>query len=445
MAYFNHAPTKVFVGTQTTKGNANANLSNGFVITAGLSTQILNQTPGNPAVGNSSVAPYNALSTFGTFGTGTFGMFDASTFKSVAGGGSGLGCCPLLLASASVFTNDILSPTYGGVTETPKSRKIDPNKVTKFYRVDPCAPQQQVMHIGTTNYTKTLSPTDPKCCFTFLCGESYSLRIDIKGGPVLRALNHNAYQLVTFPAACCTGPVPAAIDSTLVFISWASQITTSPYMKDFLSPIVYDQNGTAWYAPGTNGGVSEWDKYVSPGFLAGKYAGMRILGAFVSTNFLDCTFQYTDHYEIEPLKFYAELVDFEGDPCEFTGLCVYTECPGLQSMGSGEKALRDLIMYEEYRQNPFNSDLRIREITQGNQELTAISRTARYYQYVLIHHVVTHDNVRTPKEEQYRLEIITSLINTSFETFVANWLAGCAGECNTLEVEACTPCTPLAP
>jgi hypothetical protein len=430
MAYFNHAIPKVFVGTQTTAANANVNLSNGFLITAGLPTQTLNQTS---ATVNSN------------YGVGTFGMFDASTFKSVANSGSGLGCCPLLLASASVFSNDVLSPTYGGVTETPKSRKIDPNKVTKFYRVDPCTPQQQVMHIGTTNYTKTLSPTDPKCCFTFLCGESYSLRIDIKGGPVLRALNHNAYQLVTFPAACCSGPVPSAIDSTLVFISWASQITTSPYMKDFLSPIVYDQSGLPWYAPGTVGAPRTWDNYVSPGFLAGKWAGMRILGAFVSTNFLDCTFQYTDHYEIEPIKFYAELVDFVGDPCEFTGLCVYTECPGLQSMGSGEEALRDLIMSEEYRQNGFNSDLRIREITQGNQELTAISRTTRYYQYVLIHHVVTHDNVRTPKEEQYRLEIITSVINTSFQTFVANWLAGCAGGCNAFEIESCSPCTPLAP
>ena len=181
MATFNHAYTKVFVGTSTTSANANANLQNGFIITAGLQTSILNQT---------------STTVNSNYGVGTFGMFDASTFKSVAGGGSGLGCCPLMLASASVFSNDILSPTYGGVTETPKSRKIDPNKVTAFYRVDPCAPQQQVMHIGNTNYTKTLSPANSACCFTFLCGESYSLRFDIKGGPVLRALNHNAYQLV---------------------------------------------------------------------------------------------------------------------------------------------------------------------------------------------------------------------------------------------------------
>src|ERR1035437_4264499 len=99
MAYFDHAIPFVYVGTQTTAGNANANLSNGFIITAGLPTAILNQTPSTPL--NLPHTP--AYSTYGTFGTGTFGMFDASTFQSVAGGGSGLGCCPLILAAASVF------------------------------------------------------------------------------------------------------------------------------------------------------------------------------------------------------------------------------------------------------------------------------------------------------------------------------------------------------
>ena len=229
-----------------------------------------------------------------------------------------------------------------------------------------------------------------------------------------------------------------------MFIEWAKQIITSPYMKDFISPIVYDQAGLAWQAPGTAGAARTWDTYTSPGYLTGKCGGLRILGAFASTSFLDCTFQYTDHYEIEPIKFYAELVDFEGDPCEFTGICVLTECPGLQSMGSGEKALRDLIQSEAYRQNGFSSDLRIREITQGNQELTAISRTTRYYQYVLIHHVIVYDNVRTPQEEQYRLELITSVPNPTFQTFITNWLAGCPGQCNTLTINSCSPCTPLA-
>lgn len=427
--YFNHAYEKLFVGTQLTANNGNANLSNGFVITAGLQTSILNQTS---ATVNSN------------YGVGTFGMFDATTYKSVTAG-SVSGCCPLILAAASIFTNDQISPTIGGIKETVKSKKIDPNKVTKFYRVDPCTPQQQVMHIGNTKYTRSLSPANSSCCFTFLCNETYTLRIDIKGSPALRAFNHNVYRDIDFFTGCCSGVTPTPVDSTLVFIGWANTIVNDPYLQAYLSPVVYDQSGTAWFAPGTNGGVSEWNNYVSPGYQNGKCGGMRLLGAFVSTTFLDCTFQYTDHYEIEPIVFYASLVDFVGDPCTFQGICVINECPALQAMGTGEGALRALILSESYRQNFFATDLRIREITQGNQELNAISRPARYYRYVIAHFIPYYDNDVIPHSEQYRLEIVTSAINTSFQTFMSTWLTGCPGACNSLEVESCTPCTPLAP
>jgi hypothetical protein len=427
--YFNEAFEKFFVGTQTTVGNANANLSNGFITTAGLPTKILNQT---------------SATTNSNYGVGTFGMFDAKTQLSVNAAGVS-GCCPLFLASASVFSNDAISPTLGGIKETVKSRKIDPNKVVKFYRVDPCAPTQQVVHIGTTKYTKTLSPLNPTCQYTFLCNETYSIRIDIKGSPALRAFNHNLYREVSYFTGCCAGPVPTPIDSTLVMIGWANVIINDPYLKSYLSPIVYDQTGTAWYAPGTNGGVNEWDSYTSPGYIASTTAGIRLLGAYVSTTFLDCTFQYTDHYEIEPIRIYVELIDFVGDPCTFGPICVITECPGQQGMGFGEKFVRDLIMAESYRQNFFHTDLRIREITQGNQELNAISRGNRYYRYCIAHVIPYYGNNDVPTQEQYLLSIATTVPNPAFETFMSTWLSGCPGQCNGLETISCTPCTPLAP
>ena len=54
------------------------------------------------------------------------------------------------------------------------------------------------------------------CPFEFLCDETYYLRIDIKGSPALRFLNHNAYYTLDAYTGCCDGPTPVATDPTLV-------------------------------------------------------------------------------------------------------------------------------------------------------------------------------------------------------------------------------------
>lgn len=433
MAFFPSAFEKVFVATQISDVGSpsnNTNLSNGFVMTSGLSTAILNQTS---AVANSN------------YGVGSFGFFDAKTYNSVIVSDVTGSCCPLVLASAAIYSNDAISPTIGGMQETNKSKMINPKYVSKFYRTDPCTPQQQIVHIGNTKYTKTLSPVNADCCFEFLCGETYTMRLDIKGSPALRFLNHNLYRNIDFYTGCCADPTPEAVDSSLVMIGWANYIINDPLLSQFISPIVYDEAGLAWYAPGTVGAPRTWDNYDSPGHTDGLCAGLRLLGAYTSTNFLDCTFQTTDFFEKEPIKIYASMVDFNGDPCTFTGICVVEECPPLQGMGFGDTVLRELILSESYRQNYFNSDLRIREITQGNQEMTAISRTASYYRYTLIHSVPRLYNPSGVFDnDQYRLEIITSVPNTAFETFVETWLETCS-KCTSMETFDCSPCTPLTP
>ena len=71
MAYFNHAFKKVFLGTQVSGAlplNPNANLDDGFIITAGLPTSVLGNV-------NTGVANNN-------YGPGSFGLFDAKTLFS---------------------------------------------------------------------------------------------------------------------------------------------------------------------------------------------------------------------------------------------------------------------------------------------------------------------------------------------------------------------------
>jgi hypothetical protein len=226
-------------------------------------------------------------------------------------------------------------------------------------------------------------------------------------------------------------------------IKWANSITTNPIVSPFVQVVVQAEDGTLLYAPGTSGaflaanGADTWDNYVSPGHVDGACAGLILNGAYVDTKFGDCTFQLSDFYEKEPVRLYASEVDFNGDPCTFTTLCVVTECQGLQANGLGETILRDLTLSESYRQNFLATDFRIREITQGNQIISSINRNALYYRYMLQHNVPRFNNPSsTFDNDQYMLEIFSLVPLTTFATDTAGWLDAC-GVCET-DLYTCT-------
>lgn len=300
----------------------------------------------------------------------------------------------------------------------------------------------------TTAHAQEGCGTSYNCCKEFLCGETYNLRIDIKGSPALRFLNHNAYYTAAAYTGCCPeGSIaPVAVDSTEVMIKWASAITNSPIVSPFVQVVVQAEDGTLWYAPGTSAtfladnGADTWDNYVSAGHTDGACAGLILNGAYVDTKFGDCTFQLTDFYEVEPVRLYASEVDLTGDPCAFDGLCVVTECQGLQVQGLGETILRELTMSESYRQNFLATDLRIREITQGNQIITSINRGGLYYRYSILHSVPRFNNPSgTFDNDQYLLEIFSQDALTTFNSEVEAWLGGC-GVCEMEQIGCETSC-----
>jgi hypothetical protein len=497
MSYFNHAFRKTFVGTEGFNPN-------------NLTGQL--GTPGNILQG------------------GQFAFVDPKTWQLQINAPGG--CCNLILAAGSIYQNDKIGPFHGGYQESNKSKEINPKYVNKFYRVDPCLPQNEVVHVGNTAYTDdvalTLSialPGNPgsnlqdgvytdvelceagsanaianitvvdgvvtfveltnggsgfttgdvitpcvalpynspeiegtqpsfevtagvgaNCCKEFFCGETYTLRVDVKGSPALRLLNHNSYIIASAYGGCCPeGAIaPVVIDSTLIFKQWAEAITRYPVISPFMQIILVDETGTPWYAPGTNAqfladnGVDTWDHYVSTGHTEGGCAGLVLNGAYVDTKFQNCTFQITDFYEVEPVRLYVSEMDLNGDPCLFNGVCVVKECEGRQVMGLGESVARDVILSEQYRQNFFHSDFRIREITQGYSVFDYINRNVLYTRYFIQHNVPRFNNpTSTFDNDQYLLEVITCGGDGAFETFVNKWLGNCGVSCTGLEVEGC--------
>ena len=311
----------------------------------------------------------------------------------------------------------------------------------------------------TASHSQIGCGTTASCCKEYYCGETYSLRLDVKGSPAMRFLDHNAYNTVDAYTGCCpAGAIaPVLVDSTIVMIAWANGLSTNPIVGPFVQIVVQTELGQLLYAPGTSAtflalnNAITWDHYVSPGHTANACAGLILNGAYVDTTFGDCSFQLSDFYEKEPVKLYASEVDYNGDPCAFTTLCVVTECEGLQVQGIGQTVVRDLTLSESYRQNFLATDIRIREITQGNQIISSINRASLYWRYMLQHNVPRNYNPSgTFDADQYMLEIFAlpaqtnaaSIAINPLATFEANtiaWLA-CAEVCDIASYGCTTSC-----
>jgi len=443
MSYFNHAFQKAFVGTDGFTA-----LGGGVLGTAG-----------------------NILS------TGQFAFVDPKTWTVKPTTFSGE-ACPLVLAAGSLYQNDKIGPFHGGYQESNKSKTINPKYISRFYRVDSCDPQNAQVTVGVNNTTDLEAATT--CLKPFYCGETYYLRLDIKGSPVLRTLSRNTYYTADAYTGCCPidAIAPVAVNPLIVYANWANNFLNSPLIAPFVNiQITYSTDGGGTWVQ-----LSPSDAYVDNGvsvpagastsltdlaeYLNGTtawpanatpedtLAGLIINGGYIDTRFGDCTFYPNDSVlaYVEPVKIYVSETDLNGDPCAFTGLCVVEQCLPVQGTGFGETVARDVIQSEMYSQNYFYTgmDLRIREITQGYDITNAIDRTGAYTRYYIQHSVPRFNNpTSTFDNDQYLLEIISDGVNPTFEDFMEDWLTAAqpaTATCVLLETFTCyDECTPVLP
>lgn len=389
MSYFNHAFQKVFIGTA------------GFHNTASETTADLL--------------------------TKEYGLYNAKTFETYTTGSAE----PFILASGSIYANDKIGPFHGGYTESNKSKVINPRYITKFWKVQETASVQAVTIIGKTDD----SATDACECPTFECGKTYRLRIDIKGSPALRFLNHQLYHTVDAYTGCCDDPaVPVAVDPITVMVAWAIEILNDPFLSQFVKPeVVYTLDGSSWT---TLDDLAGFEGYTAQTTISDDTCvGLVLTGAIIDTVFGDCSFKPTDHFEKEPIQIYASFVDDINDPCQHQSLCVTQATLATQGQGYGETIIRELILSESYSQNYFSCNPRIREITQGDAIFNAIDRTLKYDVYYLQHNVPRFNNpTGTFDNDQYLLKLIipSGASASAFET-VVNAALGAANTPVTLE------------
>jgi hypothetical protein len=431
MSYFNHAFNKAFVGT------------NGFV----------SDEPELPSI---------------DIAGGNFTFIDPKTWKTPVTNldNSTDLTQPLVLVSGSIHSVDKIGPFSGGYTESVKSKTINPKYVSKFYRVDPVQHRFMQISVGSTlNENPCNLNSGTVVNKTFLCNSTYNLRVDVKGSPALRFLTRNDYYTAAAYTGCCAEGVDGIgqpVNPLIVYTQWAYLLLNSPLMRPFIEvQITYStDNGITYYElSGTDGtssatNLEELRKYINgelsyPAGSATDFSDMRagllIKGAYYDTRFQDCTFYPNDSIiaYLEPVKVYASEVDLNGDPCAFGGVCVSNICLGQQGMGFGESVARDVIMTEGYMQQPFytGTDLRIREITQGNDIWNYINRNSQYTRYYIQHNVPRFNNpTSTFDNDQYLLEIITEEQISDLEGFVTTWCANAGNEIALEEILAPSTC-----
>jgi hypothetical protein len=172
---------------------------------------------------------------------GQIGMFSATTGLLLTSGTA----APFILAQGSYYTNDKISPALGGYQESVKSKVINPKYVSRVFKTAYSAPQSQVISLGWD----TITPSTLTQHFQFECGKTYRLRLDIKGSPALRFLDHNVYRVVDAFSGCCTDDCSAVctgaiVDGASVLLSWKDQLLRTPLTSTFVQPQVIIRNAS---------------------------------------------------------------------------------------------------------------------------------------------------------------------------------------------------------
>ena len=440
--YFNHAYQKTLINT------------NGFYTTQ--------TTP--PALPNkfSKDVPAGQVSVIASLTTSAFKANQVIDFTAGFGTTTLQDLPMIYLAQGSINTTDKLGPFAGGYKESVKTKGINPKYVSKFFRVDPSCPQNEVANVCLCDGAAAQ------------CGTSYYLRIDVKGSPALRFLTHNAYRTYASNNICCPADPNAStdIDPMQVQVSWAWQIARDPIMSNFIAPVlswaVTGGTGTttfdvaAWYAanptlvdtdlytaiqndaadyPYTGNGYSSVEEDYEPGNTTGQC--IKLIGAYVDTQFGTCSFHPQDFYELAPVKIYPSITDQQGDPCVDQIWCTSYDDYGLQGSGYGHKYLRDAILFRRYMQEQYVYDPRLREVMDQDNVYTYIVGTQFYTAYGILHSVPRFNNpTSTFDNDQYLVTIVmptsactTNTAVTSFQTWMNAYLAK-AGNGVQLEVLA---------
>tara|TARA_B100001758_G_scaffold247851_1_gene267767 strand:+ start:24668 stop:25915 length:1248 start_codon:yes stop_codon:yes gene_type:complete len=309
------------------------------------------------------------------------------------------------------------NPGHGGYQESVKSKGINPKYISRLWKTECCdaAPSTVVIEA---------------CDACFKCDETYFGRMDVKGSPALRFLNHNAYGDTDSGGICCDSTNSVTINDvdyvepSLVLARLALGLIENPVLAPFISVVVeYSIDGGTTYVAIPNDDLATYAGQAWSGTTSNNCGRITITGAYVDTKFGNCSFDTRDHYNVEPVQLYFDLKDESGNPCDVKCASI-TRTAGTTQQTHGDTVLRDILMTESYRQSPYNQgnkdSARIREIEGSSAIVDAVPRfdangdPILYTSYNILHSIPRLNNpTGVFDNDQYHLVIYVACTDTT--------------------------------
>ena len=164
----------------------------------------------------------------GALTAGQLALVDGSDWESVAlqagAGVPAIGSGDLAyIVQGSFYSKDTIgnNPGHGGYKESVKSKGLNPRYITKLWSTN-CLTASQAT--ASLSLASDCAP----------CGKTQFMRIDVKGSPALRFLNHNAYAIADSANVCCIDG-QEYIDPTVVLANMADMAISDPLIKPFVA------------------------------------------------------------------------------------------------------------------------------------------------------------------------------------------------------------------
>lgn len=399
------------------------------------------------------------------------------------------------LAQGSMSANDNLggvviqsvgsgtgTPFHGGYKASRKSREIDPKHITKFYYVGATAQTKASVSVTITgaaadfenNQSLNGGPHSPAPAQdgSLRRQEVYRLRLDLKGSPILRVLNRNEYVHFDASTKCMAD---GTVDRYALITQWRDAINSHPIVAKFvtataIAAVTAAAANTTAAAATTSAvvtvtsatGITVGQTVSGTGVPAGTLV-VSISGSAITTNqvlnvastaalvfsptgptllvadtysdtvFSDPVYSRTDFHEYEGIQLFASVVDERQVTCSANLFAYQDVTVSKQGTGYGETVLQKMILENEYRQEPWHEDTRLREVL-DDTNLASINRFRKYGSYYLQYTVQRRSNSSSLQDDdQILLEIVMAPLgqgvqaggtrSSAFEAFIPAYAA----------------------
>jgi len=180
---------------------------------------------------------------------------------------------PFIIAQGSYFTQDKIGPVHGGYQESVKSKVINPKYISRVIKVNAKTPVNQVVKVSVGAGVTTDS--------------TYRLRLDIKGSPALRFLNHQLYRTIDAYTGCANTTNPTYVkDAVSTLLLWKDAINSYPTIKDMVQARVYKLAYSASAASGTSSITTTSATIANTAFTTGNgvAVGQKVVGTGIPAN-----------------------------------------------------------------------------------------------------------------------------------------------------------------